>query len=118
MSQSNNNSPGLNQQQAQQERPVGYLNWPTKTLGGAQFWTDVRYAGNWRIQQNSETQHCRLLNQNNVRKAWGNRLHCDQVLNQAIANRQTRICSGKVVIVLHGLIRTSGSMATLSLIHI
>ena len=117
MSQFNNNSSDLNQQQAQQapqERAVGYLNWPTKTMGGAQFWTDVRYAGKWRIQQNSETQHCRLLNQNNVRKAWGNRIHCDQVLDKAIANGQTRICSGKLVIVLHGLIRTNGSMATMA----
>lgn len=114
MSHPNNNSPSHNQQQAPQERPVGYINWPTKTLGGAQFWTDVRYAGNWRIQRNSETQHCRLLNQNNVRQAWGNRIHCEQVLNQAIVNGQTQLCSGKLVIVLHGLIRTSGSMATMA----
>ena len=117
MSQSNNNSSDLNQEQAEQEPPakaVGYLNWPTKTLGGAQFWTDVRYAGKWRIQQHSKTQHCRLLNPNNVRKAWGNRLHCDEVLNKAIADGQAKPCSGKVVIVLHGLIRTSGSMATMA----
>ena len=110
MNQPGDNTPSQNQQ----EQPQGFLNWQLKTLGGSQFWSDVRYAGNWRIQQNSETHHHRLLNQNNVRMAWGNRLHCDQKLDQAIANGQTRICSGKVVIVLHGLIRTSGSMATMA----
>ena len=96
------------------EQPQGFPNWKLKTLGGAQFWTDVQYAGNWRIQQNSETKHHRLLNQSNVRMAWGNRLHCDRKLDQAIAQGQTQLCSGKLVIVMHGLIRTNGSMATMA----
>ncbi len=110
----NMNPPNDNPTNQPQEQPTGYLNLPMKTLGGAQFWTDVRYAGKWRIQQNSETNHCRLLNQNNFRQAWGNRLHCDQKLNQAIANRRTQLNSGKLVIVLHGLIRTSGSMSAMA----
>lgn len=111
MNQSGDNRLGHN---SNAEQAQGYPNLKFKTLGGAQFWTDVRYAGNWRIQQNSETHHHRLLNQNSVRMAWGNRLHCDRKLDQAIAKRQTQICSGKLVIVLHGLIRTNGSMAKMA----
>lgn len=111
MNQSSDHKPGHT---PENEQPQGYLNLKMKTLGGSQFWTDVRYAGGWRIQQNSETGHHRLLNQSSVRMAWGNRLHCDQKLDQAITSGRTQICSGKLVIVLHGLIRTNGSMATMA----
>ena len=78
------------------------------------FWTDVRYASGWRIQQNSQTGHFRLLDSRNVRHAWGNRLHCDQALDQLIVKGNAKLYTGKVVIVLHGLIRTSSSMTAMA----
>lgn len=96
------------------DKPVGYFNLKTKTFGGQQFWTDVRYVGGWRIQNNSETKHFRLIDSKNVRHAWGNRLHCDQVLDQAIVDGKVKYCRGPMVIVLHGLIRTSKSMRQLA----
>lgn len=95
------------------DKPVGYFNVKTKTFGGQQFWTDVRYVGGWRIQNNSETKHFRLIDARNVRHAWGNQLHCNQVLNQAIDEGKAKRCSGRMVIILHGLIRTSKSMRQL-----
>jgi hypothetical protein len=97
-----------------EEKPVGHLNWKTRTFGGQQFWTDLRYAGGWRIQVNSETDHHRLLDPKNVRHAWGNQLHCQQLLDQKIANGEITQASGKVVILLHGLIRTKSSMQTMA----
>jgi pimeloyl-ACP methyl ester carboxylesterase len=96
------------------DEPVGYPNWKTPTLGGQQFWTDVRHAGGWRIQGNSETGHYRLLDPKDVRHAYGNRIHCDQTLDRLIVDGQAKQYSGKVVIVLHGLIRTKNSMQPMS----
>ncbi len=92
---------------------AGYPNWKTATLGGKQFWTDVRYADGWRVQMHSETGHFRLLNAKSERQGWGNRQHCDQLLNQAIAEGKASTCEGKVVFALHGLMRTSSAMKTL-----
>lgn len=97
-----------------EESPIGYVNWKLKTMGGQQFWTDVRYAGGWRVQRNSETEHCRLLDPLNVRNAWGNQLHCNQILDGMIEKGKATTCKGKVVIILHGLIRTSNSMQPLA----
>ncbi len=46
-------------------------NLPAKTLGGTQFWSDVLVQRDWRIQRNAWTGHCRLLDGQNVRRAWG-----------------------------------------------
>jgi pimeloyl-ACP methyl ester carboxylesterase len=96
------------------DKPVGYFNVKTKTFGGQQFWTDVRFVGGWRVQNNSETKHFRLIDSKNVRHAWGNQLHCDQVLDQAIANGDPQYCQGPLVIILHGLSRTSKPMRPLA----
>ena len=88
----------------------GPVNWKLPTLGGTQFWTDIEVTSGWRIQVNSETGHARLLDANNVRHAWGRAAHCRARLNQAKAEGVVRPAKGKVVILLHGLIRTSGSM--------
>jgi pimeloyl-ACP methyl ester carboxylesterase len=95
-------------------RPVGYFNLKTKTFGGQQFWTDVRFVGGWRVQNNSETKHFRLIDSKNVRHAWGNQLHCDQVLDQAIENGDPQYCQGPLVILLHGLSRSSKPMRPLA----
>ena len=109
------NQPGTDvQTDESDDKPKGYFNVKTKTFGGQQFWTDVRYVGGWRIQNNSETKHFRLIDSKNVRHAWGNRLHCDQVLDEAIKNGDAKYCQGPLVIILHGLIRSSKSMRPLS----
>ena len=92
------------------EKPIGYPNWKTRTLNGQQFWTDIRNVSGWRVQRNSETDHCRLLDPQGTRHAWGNGLHCQQMLDQMIAEGTAKQPSGKVIVVLHGLIRTKASM--------
>ena len=100
--------------QKQQEEPRGYFNLRTKTLGGMQFWTDVRSVQNWRIQRNVKTGHHRLLDPTNLRHAWGNRPHCDLKMNELITAGTVKPHRGKVVIVLHGMIRTRNSMQALT----
>ena len=92
------------------QKPEGYLNLPVKTGGGMQFWTDLQNVSDWRIQQNSETGHCRLIDPKLVRRAWGNFAHCQQSLEQRIQTGEVVRPVGPVVILLHGLVRSSNSM--------
>lgn len=45
------------------------INFPT--MGGILFWNDIARCNGWRMQQNTLTQHIRILDPNNVRRAWG-----------------------------------------------
>ncbi|MEM9940501.1 MAG: alpha/beta fold hydrolase [Planctomycetota bacterium] len=96
------------------KKPIGYWNWQMSTLGGSQFWTDLRVTGGWKIQQHSESGHCRLLDPSSVRYAWGNHAHCEKELLGKIVTGKVTLPKGSVVIVLHGLMRTHQSMAPLA----
>ncbi len=95
------------------EPAQGFFNVPTKTLGGMQFWSDVRAVGGWKIQRNSNTEHHRLIRDDGTRMAWGNLAHCDQRLQQEIVAGVVQPETGKVVILLHGLMRANHSMMDL-----
>ena len=41
------------------------------TMGGHIFWTDIANVNGWRLQKNSLFGNCRILDPNNVRRAWG-----------------------------------------------
>lgn len=45
------------------------INFPT--MGGILFWNDIANVNGWRMQQNTLTQHIRILDPDNVRRAWG-----------------------------------------------
>lgn len=82
-----------------------------KTLGGLQVWTDFRWRIGFRLQQHATTGHWRLLDQDNVRRAWGTKQHCLEKLEHA---RPKNPNSGRHYILLaHGLMRTSRSMLPL-----
>lgn len=49
----------------------GLPNLKTKTMGGETFWNDLDYAGEYTLQQNMFTGHCRILDGNDYRVAWG-----------------------------------------------
>lgn len=89
-------------------------NLPLPTLGGKQFWTDIRHFDGWRIQHNHLTGHYRLLDARNVRHAWGDESECREALESAIESRGLKNYSGKVVIVLHGLNRSTATMRRLA----
>lgn len=44
------------------------INFPT--MGGLVFWNDIFSYRGWRIQQNSITQHMRVLDPEDTRRAW------------------------------------------------
>lgn len=83
-----------------------------KTGGGTQLWTDHLHRGGYRIQQNALTGHWRLLNASNVRVGWGTRAHCESLLDKACPSVEPE-SPRHVVVLLHGLMRTRGSMKPL-----
>ncbi|MEE2685201.1 MAG: alpha/beta fold hydrolase [Planctomycetota bacterium] len=85
----------------------------TKTLGGKQFWTDYLVQHQWRIQRNEVTNHYRLLNDDNYRHAWGTFQQCKKSLLEIDTKKNLPEVKGKVVLLLHGLGRSRGSMEEL-----
>lgn len=81
----------------------GPLNIPTPTLGGTQYWTDLLLFHDWRIQRHAYTGHCRLLDDSNIRRAWGSFEHCRAVLEKTKRDRDLPPLNRKAVVLLHGL---------------
>lgn len=46
-------------------------NIPFPTMGGEVMWLNLVDVNGWRVQQNSITKHCRILDPSNIRRAWG-----------------------------------------------
>ena len=82
----------------------------SKTLGGKQFWTDYLVQHEWRIQRNEVTNHYRLLSGRDYRHSWGTFLQCRKTLEEINKQKKLPQVKGKVVLLLHGLGRTRGSM--------
>ena len=93
-----------------QNQPSRSWNFPSKTGGGAQFWTDERFFHGWRIQRNVVTGHFRLLDDRDVRQAWGSLAHCVDELDAKRQSEKLPPMSGRAVVLLHGLGRTRKSM--------
>ena len=103
----------MSQDQSENETR-GNWNVKSKTFGGKQFWTDVQFTSGWKIQQNVLTEHYRLLDPKKVRHAWGDFDACQSHLAKLLNEGEVKPNSGRVVIVLHGLIRSSNSMGVVA----
>ena len=90
-----------------------WSNWKTPTLGGRQFWTDVVHRSGWRIQRHADTGHHRLLDPGNLRHAWGALQQCETQLQTEVDAGRVSPNRPRVVILLHGLMRSSASMRPL-----
>lgn len=94
-------------------KPTGYPNVVMPTLGGTQLWGDELIYGDWRIQQNAVDDHYRLLGPRDMRYAWGTFEQCRTKLDELIVEREIEPTQGRVVIVLHGLMRSRDAMRPL-----
>ena len=72
-----------------------------QTLGGRQFWGDVKFFQGYRIQQNVFTKHYRLLDSNDVRRMWGSLEECEAQLRQIAVEKNLKPMSGKAVVLIH-----------------
>ncbi len=85
------------------------------TMGGKQLWTDHRYWNGWRIQYNSTFGHYRLLDPKAVRRAWGTKQGVLDELSRVQQSSDPNVePSTEVVILMHGLMRTSSCMKPLA----
>lgn len=77
------------------------------TIGGAQLWADVRWRDGWRLQENVVTGHARLLDPQNVRRAWGDSAACLAEFDLRVPRRAPPLAGERpLVILLHGMGRT------------
>lgn len=51
--------------------PQERLNLTIPTLGGHLLWSELESCNGWRLQKNLLTGHCRILDAQNTRRAWG-----------------------------------------------
>jgi pimeloyl-ACP methyl ester carboxylesterase len=90
------------------------LNLMSTTAGGTQFWADVWFFHEWRIQRHALTGHYRLLDGSNRRHAWGTYAECRKKMEEIRKRDKLPPMTGKAVVILHGLFRTRASMMPLS----
>jgi hypothetical protein len=83
------------------------------TAGGKQFWADVWFFHDWRIQRNALTNHYRLLDGANRRRAWGTLAACRAEMDSIRRRDRLPPMQGKAVVVLHGLFRSRSAMIPL-----
>ncbi len=53
------------------EKGISMPNIPFPTMGGEFFWNTLAEHKGWRMQQNMFTQHVRIIDPDNIRRAWG-----------------------------------------------
>ena len=98
--------------QTQGETVAKKLNVPLPTMGGAQLWTDIAHRSGYRVQRNAVTGHCRLLDPKNIRRGWGTEQEAIALLIEACPSPEAS-GSKPIAVLLHGLMRTDGSMRSL-----
>lgn len=86
---------------------MSWFNLAVKTLGGRQFWGDVRFFRGWRIQRHVLSEHYRLLDPHDVRHAWGSLSECESCLETFKQKLPLLPMTGTAVIALHGILRSS-----------
>lgn len=82
----------------------------SRTLGGMQFWGDLKYFQGFRIQRNVLTDHCRLLDADNRRYSSGTIVDCEAALEKIRQSENLQPDTGQAVIYLHGIGRSSRSL--------
>lgn len=59
-------------------------NIPFPTMGGKVFWNTLVEVNGWKLQQNMFTHHARILNDKNVRIAWGTIEGMEKAMDQML----------------------------------
>lgn len=83
------------------------------TLGGVQFWNDRYVYFGWRVQENVISKNCRLIDEKNRSFQEGTYDDCLVALERVKKRDHLAPMSGKVVLILHGLVGTQYSSTQL-----
>ena len=68
----------------QLEEELSMPNIPMPTMGGEVFWNNIAECNGWKLQQNMFTQHARILDDNNVRIAWGSLKAMEKAMDRLV----------------------------------
>lgn len=79
------------------------------TMGGTQFWADLRYRDGWRVQEHVISGHHRLLDPRNQSHKYGSLQDC---INH-LGTLELEASPADVVVLLHGLGRNRKSLSQL-----
>ena len=88
-------------------------NLPTPTLGGTQLWRDAHVFAGWRIQENVLTGHFRLLDTEEIRRAWGSYAQCKERLDDLERIEDIQPPGQHLVLLVHGILRSTGTFSAL-----
>ncbi len=91
----------------------GPWNLPAPTMGGKQFWRDAFIHAGWRIQENVVTGHFRLLDGDDIRRAWGTYEQCKATFDDIRRRWRIRRNSPHLVVLIHGIGRSTGTFSAL-----
>lgn len=83
----------------------------TPTLGGMQFWSDIRLAGGFRIQRSVLTGHARLLSPRDFRLCSGSVERCEEQLAQRVQRGTVPPSGPHLVLGLHGIFRSRHALS-------
>jgi pimeloyl-ACP methyl ester carboxylesterase len=98
----------------QEKPPLAGPNIPLPTLGGKQLWADTYIYAGWRIQQNVVTSHFRLLDDKDVRRAWGEEAACRAEFDRLRTELMITVPSRHAVFLLHGIGRSKETFEKMS----
>ncbi|WP_437191627.1 lipase family alpha/beta hydrolase [Planctomicrobium sp. SH527] len=83
------------------------------TLGGRQFWGDVVFFRGYRIQHYVGTERYRLISPDDFRLASGTEEECREQLEKEKDKNLLPRMTGRAVILIHGIIRSSKSFSVM-----
>ncbi len=85
------------------EIPQEPFNFTVPTFGGKFIWSDIFLHAGWRIQKNVLTGHCRLLDSNDFRQAWGTYEYCHNEFLKFKKDKHLKFKNADLILLLHGL---------------
>lgn len=88
-------------------------NLPAPTLGGRQFWGDIAFFRGYRIQHYVGTERYRLIDPGDFRLASGTEEECREQLEKEKDKNLLPRMTGRAVILIHGIIRSSKSFSVM-----
>ena len=65
-------------------------NIPLRTMGGHVFWNELAKVKGWKLQKNMFTGHCRILDPDDVRRAWGGEEAMLKTLQKLVQRKNQR----------------------------
>ncbi len=70
---------------------ISMPNIPLRTNGGKVFWNELANVNGWRLQKNMVWGTCRIIDPDNIRRAWGG----EEAMTKALKELQAQMELGK-----------------------